>query len=49
MPLLKELSIYKQIGFQEIGRKREFQAIGGRRFDMIYMDMLSAEFNGLST
>ena len=45
----RAFNIYKQIGFQEIGRRREFQAVGGRRFDMIFMDMLSSDFKGLST
>lgn len=39
--------LYKHIGFQEIGRRREYQALGGKRFDMIFMDMLSSEFKGL--
>lgn len=43
----RAINLYEQIGFQEIGRKREFQAVGGKRFDMILMDMLSTEFRGL--
>lgn len=39
--------LYKHIGFKEIGRKREYQAIGGQRFDMIMMDMLASEFKGV--
>lgn len=43
----RAFSLYKRIGFKEIGRKREFQAIGGRRYDMIMMDMLASEFRGV--
>lgn len=43
----RAISLYKHLGFKEIGRKREYQAIGGRRFDMILMDMLSREFKEL--
>lgn len=42
----RAINLYKQIGFQEIGRKREYQAVSGRRFDMIFMDMLSTEYRG---
>lgn len=37
-------NLYKLIGFKEMGRKREYQAAGGKRYDMIFMDMLSHEF-----
>lgn len=43
----RAINLYEQIGFKEIGRRREYQAVGGRRFDMIFMDMLSSEFKGL--
>jgi diamine N-acetyltransferase len=36
---------YERAGFKEFGRRREADAIGGRRFDEIYMDCLSTEFN----
>ena len=36
---------YERAGFKEFGRRREADAIGGRRWDEIYMDCLSTEFN----
>jgi diamine N-acetyltransferase len=36
---------YERAGFKEFGRRREADAIGGRRWDEIYMDCLSSEFN----
>lgn len=44
----RAINMYRQIGFKEIGRKREYQLVGGKRFDMIYMDMLSNEFRGIT-
>ncbi len=40
-------SLYQYIGFKDIGVKREYQLIAGKRYDMIFMDMLSTEFKGL--
>jgi RimJ/RimL family protein N-acetyltransferase len=39
--------LYKKIGFKEIGRKREFQTLGGEKFDMIMMDLLSTEYESV--
>jgi RimJ/RimL family protein N-acetyltransferase len=35
---------YQKLGFQMIGRRREARLIGGRPYDVIFMDMLESEF-----
>jgi RimJ/RimL family protein N-acetyltransferase len=35
---------YLRAGFKEIGRRREAHRLGGRAFDVIYMDCLATEF-----
>jgi diamine N-acetyltransferase len=35
---------YVKAGFKPFGRRREVQAMGGRRWDTIYMDALASEF-----
>ena len=35
---------YRAVGFREIGRRRQAHWLGGRFWDMIYMDMLAGEF-----
>ncbi len=39
--------LYKSMGFKDIGRKREYQLIAGKRFDMIMMDLLSYEYKSI--
>lgn len=36
--------VYEKAGFREFGRRREADEIGGKRYDEIYMDCLSTEF-----
>jgi RimJ/RimL family protein N-acetyltransferase len=38
------IKAYKKAGFREIGRRREAKLIIGQRWDMVYMDCLSTEF-----
>ena len=39
------LHVYQKVGFREIGRRRECHWMGGRLWDMIYMDTLASEFS----
>lgn len=41
----RALGAYTRAGFREFGRQRECQRIGGRLYDVVYMDCLSAEFH----
>ncbi|HVX29328.1 MAG TPA: GNAT family protein [Nitrolancea sp.] len=38
------IHVYHTVGFREIGRRREAHWMGGRLWDMIYMDILATEF-----
>jgi diamine N-acetyltransferase len=38
------LRVYQKVGFREMGRRRESQLFGGRRWDTIYMQALASEF-----
>ncbi len=40
----RAVSCYRRIGFKEIGRRREARIIGGRKYDVVMMDMLASEF-----
>lgn len=40
----RAISCYRRIGFKEIGRRREARIIGGRKYDVVMMDMLAPEF-----
>lgn len=40
----RALRSYRKIGFTEFGRRREAMRIGDRRYDIVYMDLLRAEF-----
>lgn len=35
---------YEKAGFREMGRRRESYPMGGRRWDLVYMDCLAPEF-----
>lgn len=41
----RSLGSYRKIGFQEIGRRREAQRLGGKRYDVVIMDILATEFH----
>jgi RimJ/RimL family protein N-acetyltransferase len=40
----RAFSLYRRLGFREIGRRRQARIIGSRTFDVILMDMLADEF-----
>jgi RimJ/RimL family protein N-acetyltransferase len=35
------------VGFKEIGRRREGRIIGGKKYDVVFMDILAEEFRTL--
>ncbi len=39
------LRAYAKAGFREFGRRRQCKTMGGRRWDVVYMDCLATEFN----
>lgn len=41
----RALRSYLKLGFREFGRRREAQRLGARRYDIVYMDLLAAEFH----
>ena len=38
------LALYRGAGFREIGRRRQAWPLDGRLYDLIYMDLLAAEY-----
>ncbi len=40
----RAIKCYQNIGFKEIGRRRQARIIGGRKYDGILMDILAEEF-----
>ena len=38
---------YRRVGFKEIGRRRQARIVGGRKFDVIFMDILAEEFESV--
>jgi RimJ/RimL family protein N-acetyltransferase len=38
------IQCYNKAGFHEIGRRRQIRQINGKRYDIIYMDLLRTEF-----
>lgn len=41
----RAIKVYKKIGFKEIGRRREAREIAGKKYDEVFMDILSHEFD----
>ena len=41
----RSLAAYRKVGFKEIGRRREAQRLGDKRYDVVYMDILRTEFH----
>jgi len=39
---------YEKAGFRELGRRREFYPMGGRRWDLVYMDCLASDIHARS-
>jgi len=42
----RAIKSYIKCGFQFVGRRREEKMIGGKRYDLIFMDILAPEFKG---
>ncbi len=42
----RAIRAYQRAGFKEIGRRREARRLGGRFYDVVYMDCLGSEFEG---
>ena len=40
----RAIALYRRVGFQEIGRRRQARIIGERKHDAILMDILAEEF-----
>lgn len=40
----RAIHTYESLGFKEIGRRREARWIGGKAYDVIFMDLLEEEF-----
>ncbi len=40
----RAIHAYQRLGFHEIGRRREARWIGGKAYDVIFMDLLEEEF-----
>jgi RimJ/RimL family protein N-acetyltransferase len=40
------LRAYARAGFRLMGRRREAHRLGGRAYDVVYMDCLASEFQG---
>ena len=43
----RAIHLYRSIGFSEIGRRRQARIVGNARYDLIFMDMLSEEFDSI--
>lgn len=41
----RSLASYRKVGFKEIGRRREAQRLGDKRYDVVIMDILRTEFH----
>jgi len=42
---VRAIKCYQKIGFKEIGRRREAYQIAGKKYDIVYMDILNEEFD----
>ncbi len=43
----RAISCYKKIGFKEIGKRRQARIIGGKKYDVVLMDILAEEFRSV--
>lgn len=43
----RAIGCYKKIGFKEIGKRRQARIIGGKKYDVILMDILANEFESV--
>jgi RimJ/RimL family protein N-acetyltransferase len=42
----RALACYRRVGFKGIGRRRQARIIGGKKYDLVLMDMLADEWLG---
>jgi RimJ/RimL family protein N-acetyltransferase len=43
----RAIAAYRKVGFKEIGHRREGRIIGGKKYDVVLMDMLAEEFRAM--
>jgi RimJ/RimL family protein N-acetyltransferase len=43
----RAIAAYRKVGFKEIGRRREGRILAGKKYDVIFMDILAEEFRTL--
>ncbi|MHA1243926.1 MAG: GNAT family N-acetyltransferase [Candidatus Heimdallarchaeota archaeon] len=41
------IKCYKNVGFKEVGFRREVRIIAGKKYDMLYMDILEDEYTSI--
>ncbi len=44
---IRATKCYEKVGFKEIGRRRQARIIGGKKYDVILMDILADEFTSV--
>ncbi len=44
---VRGIKCYEKVGFKEIGRRRQARIIGGKKYDVILMDILADEFTSV--
>jgi RimJ/RimL family protein N-acetyltransferase len=42
----RAIAAYKKVGFREVGRRRQARIIAGKKYDVLFMDLLAEEFEG---
>ena len=45
--LKTKIGLYEKIGFNEAGRLRKAHGINGKRYDILFMDILAEEFSSV--
>lgn len=43
----RAISSYRKVGFKEIGRRRQARIVGGKKYDIVLMDILAEEFESV--
>ncbi len=43
----RAINCYRKVGFREVGRRRQARIIGGKKYDVVFMDMLAQEFESV--
>ena len=41
----RAISLYRKVGFREIGRRRSGYYLGGKYYDIVFMDLLKTEYS----